>query len=306
MFSDIPTIKYLTINGLEILKFPNNVKWQLEQLMIIEFHGDELDLDNCEIFLQSQQSTLKKLVFENSYCLLSPYFIMRNLPNLKHLKISLHNHEEFDDSFLLQNCKLKNLDIIQFSENNNVTKALLNHYSSIKYFSLYSDPDDASVSLSLKFKLENLTHLALLGLKSFSFLSSNVLNIKVLILSYSYGKDDYDFSQFPIENLKNIEKLSFDFRKVEEVLAVVQKCPKLTKLNLFSQEWYEDENSSFISDINEILSVAPNVKCLGIIEYSLTKQHLTRQELLTQILKKNLYLKLYSSYGSMLTYDEKV
>jgi hypothetical protein len=308
MFSNIPTIKNLIIKGYKILKFPRNVKWQLEQLMIIYFRNNEdVDRENCEIFLQSQQSSLKKLIFEGfTEILASVYFIMRNLPNLEHLMLSFNDNDIFNDSLLLKNSKLQRLDIEQFREDKGVIKAVLNHYSNIKYLSLYVEINTDFLSFNLK--LENLTHLFLIGLKSFSFLSSNLPKIKVVALTchdgYGITDEDYDFPQLPIENMKNIVKLILNFRKVADVLAVIQKCPKLTDLNLNIKEWYEDKNTSFISDINEILSVAPNVKCLGIIGCSgcsLTKQQLTNEELLSQISKKPIFLKLYGCFCKMLT-----
>ena len=141
-----------------------------------------------------------------------------------------------------------------------------------------------------------MTHLIVKGLRSSPFLNSNSLNIKVLALAYK-NSDSYEI---PSENMKNIEKLSLDVQKEEHVLAIIQKCPKLTELNLDIEEWLEQKNASFISSINEILELVPALKCLGIIENILLKQQVTREELFSKISRKIVFLRVYDCFKSML------
>ena len=145
------------INDFEVLKFPNEAKWQLEELWIRTFPDDQIDEQNFKQFLQNQQSTLKKFIFEGSrnYA----YFVIRNLPNLEHLHLYIEHDEEFDDSFLLQNNNLQRLEIEMFCEDkSNIFKAILNHYKRIKYLSIiYDDFGDNDIpfhqlSFDLKFE----------------------------------------------------------------------------------------------------------------------------------------------------------
>ncbi|CAG9809027.1 unnamed protein product [Chironomus riparius] len=300
MFSDIPTIKNIIIDGFEVLKFPSKVEWQLEQLIIPYSFDQEIDDDNFKSFLESQQSTLKKLIFPDS--LNYTFFVMRNLSNLDNLTLSIECYHQENDSFLIGNSQLQRLNIVD-TVNPYVLEKFLNHYKNIKYLSITSkcQSSDFNFNPSLNLNLKNLTHLLLKGTDCFPFLNFDLLNIKVLVLTFSDDEIYYGFSQFSSENLQNVEKLSLRFQKVKEVLPVLSKCSKLTELNLQIEEWNKVKNKTIISNINVILSVVPNVKYLGIC--SSLNQNLGSEEMLDEINSKGVTLTICNDFRSWIAED---
>lgn len=302
MFSNISTIKNLIIKNYEVLKFPKKNIWNLEKLIVLNGDG-VIDVKSLN-FLKSQQSTLKELAFpsEIGYA----YRIMCNLPNLKNLTCGIVDHE-IDKSMLLPNSELQRLIIQNYCDSfDDTIMIVLNHYCNIKYLGILSDYtshyDFEPLIFDLKF--ENLTHLMLKGVASFKFLGTNRLNnIKVLGLKCNRNDEVFFYSKYLNENLKNVEKLSLDFQRVQGIFLVLQKCPNLSELNLEIDEWNKEQNDTFISRINNILAVTPNLKYLGINRKNLKEQKMTIKKLSDQIINKNVCLKSYISFKSMVAKD---
>ena len=302
MFSNIPTIKKLIIDGFDIMKFPNEVQRKLEQLILR--YLPEIDNNSCKKFLESQQFTLKRLFIPGSFNL--AYFIMRTLPNLESLTLSINSDNNVDDKFLIRNSQLKRLNILGTSNfiENNVLETILNHYNNIQYLTIISSYESNTLDYKplIKLKFKNLSHLMLKGIKTFPFLNSITLNIKTLVLAnFFYTDGNYDYSQISSESIKNVEKLCLHVRKEKDALIVLPKCPKLTEMNIKIEEWREFTNDCFISSINQILELAPTVECLGIEQLDLILQQMTVTSLLDQISSNQISLKEYRNYESMFT-----
>ena len=148
-------------------------------------------------------------------------------------------------------------------------------------------------------RLENLTHLFLLGEDVFLFLNANFPNIKVIAITFGadYQENDFrGFSKISNDCLKSVQKLSINLFVVKEVLETLLNFPNLTELNLKLDEWDYIKNDIFISNINEILAMVPKLKYLGICTFG--NQNLPIDELADQIARNGVTLRTYKNFNT--------
>jgi len=311
MFANIPTIKKLYIYDFDLLTFPKDVKWNLEKLAVSDMPPDEYYIqiaeDNFKEFLISQQMSLKDIRFHDN--LNYSDFIIKNLPNLKRLTLSMEVEDiiSINNEFVMSDFNLRHFTFNYMCiEHFPILKKILKHYKSIKYLCISSNSscyDSQPWISSSEIHFENLTHLVLKSAWTFVFLKAKMPRLKFLGLTYPFDdEEEYNFANIPDKNMKNVEKASLKFCKLEDVLAIVRKCPKLSHLNVDVEEWSKKSNL-FISQINDIIAAVPQIKCLGICEWSLNKQNITQKEVRYQIINKNVILKVHDEFPSMLDED---
>jgi hypothetical protein len=267
----------------------------------------EIAEDNFKELLISQQMSLKEIRIHDNLNFTD--FIMKNLPNLERLTLSieLESINSINNEFLINDLNLRHLTFYYlWPEHFPILKNMLKHYKCIKYLWISSDLsacDDQPWMSSSEIHFENLTQLLLKSAWTFVILKAKMPNLKILSLisTYSDDEDDYDFTHMPDKNLRNVEKASLKFCKLESVLAIVQKCQKLSHLNVDIEDWNEKIHL-FVSQVIEIIAAAPHLRCLGLCESNLKKQNITL-EVLNQVVNKNVILKAHNEFPSMLYED---
>lgn len=281
--------------------FPSKVKWKLEKLVVPNMRERELNHDNCNNFLMSQQSTLKKLILNDSFTH-NANFIMRNLPNLESLKLEVNDGDEIDDSRLISNGRLQRLIIDGINvENLNNFKAILKHYNEIKYLFI-SYCYDVPVPDSFEWKFDHVTHLALDRWNCFHILKNDFPCLKVLILGIG---DEYPEYTPEISDgvSKNVKKLTISSRAYNFALNLILHFKNLSHLNLSIFEWRDDKRESIIEFINDLICFEPQLKCFGLNKTYLPSKNSTYEQLLSQIHNKQIILKMYSRFCSMIAED---
>lgn len=298
MLTEIPTIKNLHIHDFDILQFPQNVKWKLEKLILPDVFFMTVDDNSCNEFLLSQQSSLKKLAFPESFGFTS--FIIRNLPNLETLTLGLEDNEKINTDFLMTNGRLERLVLERFFwETDDIFNALLGHYNRIKYLSIHCTRD----TKLFNGKFLYLTHLMLKGTNSLRILNGSFPNLKVLGISTVDTEDEFNADDISNEAIKNIQKLCLEACDKNQIFEVIEKCPQINNLNLNILDWNGDQDPFFVSNIDKILEVLPQLKCLGISNKNLTAQKVKYNKLLEHIKNKRLIIRIYKHFKSMIAED---
>ena len=312
MFANITTIKKLYIYDFDLLTFPKDVKWKLEKLAVSDMPSDEyiiqIDEENLKEFLISQQMSLKDIRLHDN--LNYSDFIIKNLPNLERLTLSMEEEDvhSINNDFLISDFNLKHFTFNYLTTDQfPILKKILKHYKSIKYLYLSSNSswnDSLPWISSNEIHFVNLSHLLLKSAWTFIILKAKMPKLKFLGLTNIFDDedDDYNLANISNENVKNVEKASLKFCKLEDILVIVRKCPKLSHLNVDVEEWREKSNL-FISQINDIIAALPQLKCLGICKWSLNKQNIEKKEVTYQVINKNVILKVYDDFPSMLDED---
>ncbi|KAL7018989.1 hypothetical protein ACKWTF_010973 [Chironomus riparius] len=292
MFANITSIKNVYIHDFNELRFPENVQWKLEKLIIPDRDEpdwtNEINDENCKQFLLNQ-TTLKELRCFDSYDY--AMLIMKNLLNLERLTLNIKKISAVNNEFLISNKKLQHLGLNFMCQLKlKALKTFLSHYNNIKELCLTSSYcyEYTGRIPMLDMEFENLTHLFLKSPICLYILKAKLPKLKVLGLFILNEK--LNFGELTVEHMKNVEKLSISEFGAKYVTSIVQKCPKLTHLNVEFRDWY-GQIKTFIGDI---LEVAPQIEFVGIV-----RNHLRDQE------EPEKFLEDASDFGIMLkVYDD--
>jgi hypothetical protein len=283
MFADIKTIKKLTLcTKEENPEFPKDAAWKLEELnMSIPAFDDEF-ASGCKKFLESQKSTLKILRHKFSEKLCN--FIMHNIPDLELLHLRIKSDVNFCDE-LKANEKLRSLSLSSFHDDESLEK-ILHHYKNIQYLNIRPCGDEIFFSFyygGLKPKnveLLNLTHLSFHEIVG-SFLDGvKMPNLKFLEIDMDLIdiEEDYFYTiPFQAENLANVEKITINGIYKKNIIAIIEKCPKLMQLNYVCIDDYKSGSDDLIEDmegyyegyptgLKSIFKRAPHLKIVGILK----------------------------------------
>ena len=226
MFSNIPTIKNLEIcTYTPPLRFPDKVAWKLEKLEINCLYDDD---DECRRIMEGQKSSLKfvNLYSESNVC----SYVIKNYPDVESLSLCSGNE---DVEQLVPNEKLKSLNLINFNQEITFLEHLLCHFKYLKYLRL-DNYLDSEVKPLTNVCFVNLTHLYLNRMVSSFLMSAKMFNLKNLEIESTGPKNTYDFFLISDENLENVEKLSMNDLKMDQIPAILLKCPKLEHCNVGS------------------------------------------------------------------------
>lgn len=194
-------IENLTVYSKYTFEFPSFNEWQLEKLEI----GKIFNTASLISFLNSQKPFLKELaVHFNSFIM---EYIMRELPQLTKLKLSIDHLPEIDTLIVPTNTHLKELTIVysQLSMRTDFMQMLFRHYPYVESLKLdffyggwaFTHENSNSIILT------NLRHLSVKSNSNFVFLRGQFPNLKSLHVDYFRGSMIYN-----IPSIKTLEKLT--------------------------------------------------------------------------------------------------